>query len=514
MVWVNVLWLISLVLSLTCALIATLLQQWVRRYTQTPKCTYVPRHRARVRSLLLDGMKLYNVIFIIEILPTLLHLSVYLFMGGLMIAFHTIHKTVAIAVDVAVGVSGLAYISFNILLCLDVKCPYRILLSEILWYPCHALLSLAALCLHKCILGLRKFLNRPYPSRGFFVSLHWRFLTDGLEKSIVYRAVETLRDEDSRRVNWLFKRLALGRDKDKFLKFAANIPRYKIPDLIPPFESASFRESLLVLLRSCVASRYTAGPGEDVHERSLLVCLHAIRHIVKAKAPTIPDLNFMQAHFANTGLMRSLWDDMDDSIRITSRSICALVARQVIRRQRLNEAVLSWLQEVTGESSNSILEADVTMLDQMNFKSFVIGALPNLVSPRDLSTEDATTLNETLSILLGVRIDNYDYFTTPDWETRLSEEVGRIQRHDPQGGLEVFDRLRLVFPSLPRAAFAHAAVPPAHSIPPPGPALPPPRDEVPSPRAIHPPRVPPSPRPAPPRATRPSHIAHHHHTPR
>ena len=37
MVWVNALWLISLVLSLTCALIATLLQQWARRYIETPK---------------------------------------------------------------------------------------------------------------------------------------------------------------------------------------------------------------------------------------------------------------------------------------------------------------------------------------------------------------------------------------------------------------------------------------------------------------------------------------------
>jgi hypothetical protein len=77
--------------------------------------------------------------------------------------------------------------------------------------------------------------------------------------------------------------------------------------------------------------------------------------------------------------MRPLWGDMNNSIRITSRSICALVARQVVRKQRIEGAVLSWLQEVTGESSNSILEADNTVLDQMNFKSFVIGALSNYV---------------------------------------------------------------------------------------------------------------------------------------
>ncbi|KAI0266314.1 hypothetical protein BGY98DRAFT_926537 [Russula aff. rugulosa BPL654] len=110
MVWVNALWLISLVLSLTCALMATLLQQWGHRYAETPKSTTMLRHRVRVRSLLLVGTRKYNIPLIVEILPTLLHLSVYLFLSGLVIAFHTIHKTVAIVVNVAVGVSVLAYI--------------------------------------------------------------------------------------------------------------------------------------------------------------------------------------------------------------------------------------------------------------------------------------------------------------------------------------------------------------------------------------------------------------------
>ncbi|KAF8487723.1 hypothetical protein F5888DRAFT_1931339, partial [Russula emetica] len=125
MVWVIILWLISLVLSLTCALIATLLQQWARRYIETPKSSNVLRHRARVRSLLLGGTKLYKIPLIVEMLPTLLHLSVYLFLAGLVITFHTINKKVAIAVDVAVGASGLAYITLSILPCLDVRCPYR-----------------------------------------------------------------------------------------------------------------------------------------------------------------------------------------------------------------------------------------------------------------------------------------------------------------------------------------------------------------------------------------------------
>jgi hypothetical protein len=467
MVWVNALWLISLVLSLTCALIATLLQQWARRYVETPKNPNVLRHRARVRSLLLVGSKSYQIPLIVEILPILLHLSVYLFLGGLVITFHTIHKRVAIAVDVAVGVSGLAYIALSVLPCLDVRCPYRTPISHILWYPCRALLSFATLCLHWCILGLHGLLNQLFlsggqpilrwlASHGFAASDHRQYFTDGLEKSIVYRAVTTLRDGDRGRVTWLFNQLALG-DRHKFLTFAASIPRRKIPDLILPTEilpteSVSLQRSLLVLLRSCwAAGKRAAWLDEDVRRRSLLVCLHAIRQI--AMTPNIPDLEFMRAHLADTGLMQELWYDSDNSVRITSRSICALVARQIVRKRQLEEADLHWLQEVTGESSNTTLEANITVTvrDQMNFISFVYGALPNY--PSHLSSEDATSFKETLAILLDVRTD----FTAKNWAMRLSEEIVRIHQYYPEGARGASDRLKLMFPSYvaPSVILAH-----------------------------------------------------------
>jgi hypothetical protein len=448
-------------------------------------------------------------------LPTLLHLSVYLFLAGLVITFHTIHKTVAIAVDVAVGVSGLAYLALSVLPCLNVRCPYRTPISQILWYPCRAFLSFAAPFLHGCISGPRELLNRPAQSSGLSVSNHWQYFTYGLEKSIFYRAVTTMRDGDRGRVTWLFNLFALG-DRQTFLKFAASIPIHKIPELIPSIPSISFRESLLVLLRSVPGTRpgLAAWLASDVHKRSLLVCLHAICHISKARAPTILDLDFIRDHFADTGLMRALWDDDDNSIRITSRSICALVARQVVRKQRLEGEDLYWLQEVSGSSSNAILEADDIVRDQINFKSFVNGVLSNHVS--HLSTKDTITFNETLAILLRMNTHGHGYFTTPDWQTRLSEEVGRIKQYDHRGGKEVFNKLRLVFPSLPRVASAHAVVHPSQLIPPPIPVHDPPR-ELP-PRVAFVPHAPPSPRPVPLRAAsphpiRPSHRAHRHHAP-
>ena len=259
-VWVNILWLISLVLSLTCALIATLLQQWAHRYIETPKYVDVLRHRARVHSLLLSGALLYKIPLIVEILPTLLHLSVFLFFGSLVITFHTIHMKVAIAVDVAVGVSGLAYIVMSILPCLDMKCPYHTPISQMLWYSCHPFISFTTLCLQR---GIRVLLVLSHGQRsgsaasdsGFAASDHQQYFTEGLEKNIVNRAVKILRGKDHQKVTWLFNQLVLG-DRSKFLKFAASIPRDRTPHLI--LVDAFPLASLLVLLRSCVEGTYSS----------------------------------------------------------------------------------------------------------------------------------------------------------------------------------------------------------------------------------------------------------------
>jgi hypothetical protein len=274
---------------------------------------------------------------------------------------------------------------------------------------------------------------------------HWQYVIDGLGKSIVDSA-KGLEDGDHKIIAWLFSQFAMY-DKNKLLVFAASIPRHKVVDFIPPIKSGKIvlRKPLLALLRSCTYNMDAGGPGEDVRKNAFLVYLTAVHYI--AKAPSIPDLNLVRSEFADISLMRVLWNDRDDSIRIISRSICALVARQVFRKRRIEEADLSWLQEITGEPSNAILEVDVTLRDQMNFKSFVCGALPNYAN--HLSIEDARPFKETLAILLDIRADSLIF--TPDWQTRLSEEVGRIQQYDPEGGREVFDRLHSMFPSLSAA---------------------------------------------------------------
>jgi hypothetical protein len=454
MIWVNSMWLISLVLSLTSALLATLLQQWARRYVETPKAPNEPKDRARVRSFLSLGTESYKMRLAVEIALALLHLSVYLFFAGLVIVFHTINKKVAIAVDVAVGLFVLAYIALSILPCIDVQCPYRTPMSYILWYPCHFVSFFAKRCLLWFLGRLHRYLVHSMTdgqrivtwleSCENVVNTHWQYFTDGLGKSIINDTTKAQGDMDSKIVTLLFSKLALG-DRSKLRKFAARIPRDQVRNLIPP-TMESLREPLHTLLRSCAAGTHLAGPDEDVRKRSLLVCLDAIRYI--AKGPDVPNLDFVRTNFAGTVLMEALRDDgSDTSIRISISSICALVAKQVIR-ETPTVPRLRWLCDITGEASDALYDADFVVRDHMNLKSFVYRVLSNQ-TVGDLQTMDVMSFKETLAILLRI-IDDAN-FDTNDSQSRLSKEVQWIQEVDPQGSQEVVSRLRSMFPFLPAA---------------------------------------------------------------
>jgi hypothetical protein len=248
MVWVNAMWLISLVLSITSALIATLLQRWARRYIDTPKDLSNPNHRVRVRWFLKLGHDFYKTRLLAEVATTLIHLSVYLFFAGLVIIFHTINKKVATAVDVSVGVIGLAYIMLSILPCVDAKCPYRTPMFYALWYSCQIFLTFAARCLIWLAERLHGCTVEPNPdgiidpwqgkllawSKSFEKAIrkHVRYLTDGFGKSVIKGALDA-REGDHEIINSLFSVLSL-RDKSKLRKIAAGIPRYRIFDLLRP----------------------------------------------------------------------------------------------------------------------------------------------------------------------------------------------------------------------------------------------------------------------------------------
>ena len=459
MIWVNAVWLISLVFSLSSALITTLLQHWARRYIDTPKVVSEPSQRARVRSFLFLGIRLYKMPLAAVVAPTLLHLSVFLFFAGLIITFHTIHKKVAIAIDVSAGLFGLAYVVLSILPYLDIRSPYRTPLSDILWYLWHGYLSFSAWLSERSVKFQVSIGGAMSPMQSLLLRVsqfykdaarkHWQYLMGGLKKRVIEAALSAQEHGDRKIVTSMFDEL----DKRKLRKFVASIPRNKVLDFIPPIESGKIilQESFFTFLQSFATNEGATGLDENLRKHTLLVCLDPIHHI--AKAHNIPDLNAMRTKWANIDLMRPLWADRDTTIRVTSRSICALVARQVAR-ETLGEPQLHWLEDVTGVAQDTIYSASLPMFDLMNLKSFVYGVFSD--QEGDLPAEDATSFKETLAILLDVQPDVR--FHTNELRNQLSAKVQEINWDGPQGA-HVVGKLCDMFPFLAAADPPHPNAP-------------------------------------------------------
>ncbi|KAL1683453.1 hypothetical protein EV122DRAFT_286211 [Schizophyllum commune] len=79
--WVNGLWLTSLVLALVTALASVLAKQWIQYFTSPGGST--PREHAHIRQYRFDNFKRWNVPLIIGFLPVLLTFALLLFLAGL-----------------------------------------------------------------------------------------------------------------------------------------------------------------------------------------------------------------------------------------------------------------------------------------------------------------------------------------------------------------------------------------------------------------------------------------------
>jgi hypothetical protein len=465
-VCINSIWLLSLMLSTTSALFATLSQQWARRYLQLPQISSVSRDCARVRSFLFLGTRKYQMYYAVETAPTLLHISVFLFNIGLVIFFFTIYNPVAIVVLVSVVLFAVVYFVLTILPCIDHVCPYRTPLSGISWYLWHVFAFLTKSFFQGILRQLHSLLVpynlgevrlwRQRMLTGWLeyiensLNRHKQRLMDGFRRSIVNDALSEPQNIDVKALTWLFQLPALA-DKSKIEKFVAGIPGEMISQLFsnPPKHGKNpFRDRLFALLRSCAPG--TVGLDKDIRSHRLSVCLDAVYHI--ANAPFVPNgvslssslLNDVRIHFANIGLMRLLWDDGNPAICVTARSICALLARQLLRKNPLEQSELAWLQDVMGQPSNTIYNQlyNLPAVDYMNIDSFVFGVLADQTDDLPPITQ-ATTFTKTLAILMnsGSQID----LRRDTFAAQLPSLIQRMEEADHEDRDIVVDKLRRMY---------------------------------------------------------------------
>jgi hypothetical protein len=142
-VWVNSLWSLSLVMTLSSSLLAILVQQWARRYIKVtlPQSFGGPHQQARTRAFFKKGVEDMHLQWAIDAMPILLHASLVLFLVGLVIFSFGSNPTVFKVVASWVGLCTIVYACFTVLPIFRHDSTYHTPLSSPLW-----LLHTGALC--------------------------------------------------------------------------------------------------------------------------------------------------------------------------------------------------------------------------------------------------------------------------------------------------------------------------------------------------------------------------------
>ena len=129
----NILWFLSLGFSLICALSATLVEQWARKYLQATYVKPAPQQRARLSAYLFEGIEKYKMSAIVETIPMLLHISLFLFFAGLVALLHNVNRAIqCLCLGMLVFCSAL-YFFVTLLPIIQLSSPFSTPFSTLLW---------------------------------------------------------------------------------------------------------------------------------------------------------------------------------------------------------------------------------------------------------------------------------------------------------------------------------------------------------------------------------------------
>ncbi|KAF8493462.1 hypothetical protein F5888DRAFT_1636622 [Russula emetica] len=420
--FVNALWLLSLVIAIVSAFYVMLVQQWIRRYTQTLAELKLTTNQERVLSCLFLGTQKYKMSHAIGLIPLPLHISVFLFFSGLIIFLFTISNAMATVVTVAVAIIGVFYVGLTILPIIDDLCPYFTPMSDVWWYLQHTFVSAVA---SGCYLVVEWFRNRSGPNLGARpgrLSYWSEFLKDAIERNklqlkdglsgnIFRRARTAPVDVDLNTLAWLLQRPIMG-EKDQLQDLVDSIPPQilvQLSSLEAESGKKTIRDHLFNLFQGCLNN--TDKLEDTERSQRLQICLDAFYQIVKPSS--LPDkdpemvLQYVWSNFKDLNSVRKLWADYNPAIRIFSRSICAHLSRNIIRKSKPDNSEQSWLRKyVRKKPEDAIFDPQLpnhlSTWDHFILESFVYGVFPCLKDALFIMPEHAACFVETLAVLMNV----------------------------------------------------------------------------------------------------------------
>ena len=131
---VNVFWFMSLIFSLTAALMATLVQQWVRDYMHVFQRYNNPLKSARLRQYLYEGAEGWYMPLVAESVPGFVHVSLFLFFIGLGDTLLSLNTTVGITTIIPIVLCGSLYVLSTFAPIINPQSPFQNPFSGLVWY--------------------------------------------------------------------------------------------------------------------------------------------------------------------------------------------------------------------------------------------------------------------------------------------------------------------------------------------------------------------------------------------
>jgi hypothetical protein len=384
---VNVLWFLSLVLSLTCALSATLMQQWARRYQELGQRRVAFHKRGRIRAYIFEGINRFGMARAVATMPTLLHISVFLFFAGLVEFLFPIYATVAYTTFGSIMAFALAYTTLTVLPNIYLNCPYGTPLSGFTWRISQfsvigflwTILKIEGLC-RKFMSKLWHLGNRHSPEpdgpkrwREILeekVDIRRRWFSQGTRKSVELSAYSAGSIVVTSALEWTLAAL----DEDKEVEdFAAGVPGFfdsrVVPDatlaVLPlmshqPNTDPVFGPRLLDLLETCIPE--TSILDEKIRKNRLRVCMKCLWSFARAynqlgSSQLFPSY-FLNA-FVSPEITRRVQTEEDSGVRVVGRCFGALIVNKLVtdlesHTGRITDEDLACISAILGIESHTL----------------------------------------------------------------------------------------------------------------------------------------------------------------
>jgi len=266
----------SLSISLTCALLATSLQQWARRYLKVTQSRYSPHKRAQIRAFFFEGVEKFLLPWAVETLPTLLHISLFLFFAGLVVFLCNIDLTIFKLVLSWVSVGATVYGCFTFMPIFHHDSPYHTPLSLPAWHivtgiPWVTFRALRWFTGFPCFSfgALNRFLDLEGSSR--------KLLVQGMQKTAEETALNSPSEIVTRAFMWTFDSL----DEDHELeRFFSGLPGFRsskvVDDPLPSLAEEQQRKLLRTLIGLSDRTFSSNLLPEPVKNRRAIICANAL----------------------------------------------------------------------------------------------------------------------------------------------------------------------------------------------------------------------------------------------